>query len=578
MTNDIIHSALVTILKSKRSKMTPAQRRQRSKPTRWLYPDATERHYAAAIRAWLRPMKEYVHSYIKEHSEAILRGDSANLAIRQDATAGNSFNVMVQSLNAWAGAYISDDPEKKLESPIYTGLGNIADSVFKFNEGQYEKSAKAALGIEFPVGEDWWPGARQRWIDQNYTYLKGYAGNYISQVENLTEQAVTSGWSLTALSKKIAAEDSKLEQWKVNRLARDQIGKLNGKISQARMESAGLSMYIWSTSGDERVRPSHALMDGKLCRWDNGLLYSDDGGKTWISRPVGAFLGHPGDDYQCRCTSLAFWDEIVDEADADLSKERFPMIPAQKQIAISKPQVSAVSPSKQEIEDRYIKMLMKNRVANEQDAVKLGKEILQATGKNGDVFETMRKYRTFGTTDAHEFIKGSSKAGKDRVKAACEYYPEKWVKLSLKDAKKNGLKVAKADRGFYSHKWAWDKTNKRYVAQVTLSDRQDCEIHEMAHRMEHLNPRIVELEKEFYERRTKGETLVKIKYLPGYGGKGYGPKEETRIDKFAHPYMGKDYGGDAWEIMSMGVENLHNKVYNTDDDFNAFIVGVLMGA
>jgi hypothetical protein len=41
--------------------------------------------------------------------------------------------------------------------------------------------------------------------------------------------------------------------------------------------------------------------------------------------------------------------------------------------------------------------------------------------------------------------------------------------------------------------------------------------------------------------------------------------------------MGKDYGGDGYELLSMGVENLVTKKYNTDAEYNAFIVGILTG-
>jgi hypothetical protein len=65
------------------------------------------------------------------------------------------------------------------------------------------------------------------------------------------------------------------------------------------MEDAGLGMYIWSTSGDERVRTSHIELDNKLCRWDDASVYSEDGGKIWKPRPEGWAHVHPGEDIQC---------------------------------------------------------------------------------------------------------------------------------------------------------------------------------------------------------------------------------------------------------------------------------------
>ncbi len=44
--------------------------------------------------------------------------------------------------------------------------------------------------------------------------------------------------------------------------------------------------YIWRTRGDGRVRASHAANNGRIFSWDNPPP-----------------MGHPGEDYNCRCTA-----------------------------------------------------------------------------------------------------------------------------------------------------------------------------------------------------------------------------------------------------------------------------------
>jgi SPP1 gp7 family putative phage head morphogenesis protein len=331
--NDNIRAALVNVIKASRQKLSRVQR-QKVKPQRWLYPLAAEKRYGAAIRAWLRPIKDYVQTYLKENQEAILRGDAADDSIqvtRLDAVPGKSFKTMIDSLNGWLGQYVPDDDASKSGSPIYLGLGRLADSVFDFNEGQFEKGAKTVLGVEFPVGEIWWPDARDTWANKNYDLIRSDMKKHIGQINDLTEKAVTSGLSVRTLTQQILALDSKLSKHRANFIARDQIGKLNGQITQRRMEECGLELYVWETSGDERVRgnpggkypdakPSHHAMDGRLCRWDDASVYSEDGGKTWKDRGSDAVHLHPGMDYQCRCTATAYWQELVGEADAILDK------------------------------------------------------------------------------------------------------------------------------------------------------------------------------------------------------------------------------------------------------------------
>jgi uncharacterized protein with gpF-like domain len=281
-------------------------------------------------------MKEYVHQYIKNNQEAILRGDSAAL-VRQDATPGGSWRRMVTSLYGWYKTYIPplDDDGKTRSSPpiIFIGLGNIADTMNDFNEKQWEKAAKVELGVEFPVYEDWWPETKRFWQEQNYEYFRdSLANNYIKQINTVVEKAITSGLSPSQLAQQIMKVDQSISTGRANLIARDQIGKLNGRVTQARMEAIGLDMYIWSTSGDERVRgdptgiypnarPSHYEMDGRLCRWDDASVYSDDGGKTWKPRPAGWVHVHPGEDIQCRCTALSYWDELVGEVDKQIADQ-----------------------------------------------------------------------------------------------------------------------------------------------------------------------------------------------------------------------------------------------------------------
>lgn len=94
-------------------------------------------------------------------------------------------------------------------------------------------------------------------------------------------------------------------------IARDQTSKLNADMTEARSTALGLDIYEWGGTGDERERDSHSVLNGKLCKYSDPTIYSDDGGKTWKKRSsIGAFIGKPGEDYQCRCLALpqVSWD------------------------------------------------------------------------------------------------------------------------------------------------------------------------------------------------------------------------------------------------------------------------------
>jgi len=262
---------LKAALFARRKRMGRAARGKPRKPTRWLYPWATERRYAKALRAWIKPMQDYVHQYLKNNSEAILHGDSDSL-MRQDETPGGSYRRMVRSLYGWYTTYlppITESGTRDAPPIVFMGLGNIANSLANFNSEQWNKAAKAELGVEFPVYESWWPGMKEAWQEENYELIRDVSRDYIKQVNRAAEKAVINGLSPGQLAKAIHKINKKIEAAKVNLIARDQIGKLNGQITQARMQAVGLEMYEWSTSADERVRDSHTDLEGMICRWDD---------------------------------------------------------------------------------------------------------------------------------------------------------------------------------------------------------------------------------------------------------------------------------------------------------------------
>lgn len=95
-------------------------------------------------------------------------------------------------------------------------------------------------------------------------------------------------------------------------IARNEIGNLNEAVSRAQAEAGGFDMYEWLATQDEATRPEHEAMSGLVCRYDDGSVYSDDGGKTWKKRTAGMYHGEPGTDYNCRCCGVPFAPDLYE--------------------------------------------------------------------------------------------------------------------------------------------------------------------------------------------------------------------------------------------------------------------------
>lgn len=119
-------------------------------------------------------------------------------------------------------------------------------------------------------------------------------------------------------------EEFKVTKGRAKVIARDQTSKMNTSLSAIRQQNIGITMYIWRTVQDSRVvgtpggkypynpknklHKNHYIMEGKVCRWDNADVYSDDNGKTWKPRTAEMPHNHPGTDIMCRCRPAPFID------------------------------------------------------------------------------------------------------------------------------------------------------------------------------------------------------------------------------------------------------------------------------
>ena len=185
--------------------------------------------------------------------------------------------------------------------------------------------------------------------------------------------------------------------------------------------------------------------------------------------------------------------------------------------------------------------------------------------KSAGLKSVLSEIRTLGgvTKDNMKDFMNLARGGKtaDATIDAMNFYPSDWLKHSAGF----GVKL--------KPKW---NTGRAYYAPATgeirVDERRGTCIHELGHRFEQVVPGIREAEQRFYAQRTAGEEL---KWL----GPGYSTREVTRRDNFLSPYMGKDYGGQAFELVSMGFQYAYTDYerLSQDEDMRNWILGILAG-
>jgi SPP1 gp7 family putative phage head morphogenesis protein len=139
---------------------------------------------------------------------------------------------------------------------------------------------------------------------ENVNLIESIQADLLGEVSTIVDAAWTRGARVEDLRKQLQDRFGVTES-RADLIARDQVLKLNGKITRARHVAAGVREYIWTTSGDERVRGNpngkypdserdHYRLDGQRFRWDAPPVVSERTGET----------AHPGEDYQCRCVAM----------------------------------------------------------------------------------------------------------------------------------------------------------------------------------------------------------------------------------------------------------------------------------
>lgn len=194
------------------------------------------------------------------------------------------------------------------------------------------------------------------------------------------------------------------------------------------------------------------------------------------------------------------------------------------------------------------------------------------SNKKAESIKTMREFvgqirpvRYFSEKDMGQFIaKGSDLKTYNSVANALSAFPAEWIESQ----KTRGLFKTHltSERGEFEGK-SPDGVDRVYIDSNKTgqeSERISCVIHELSHRLETCHSGVLKAEEEFYKQRTKGEPLELLSKVTG--NPRYTKEEKTRKDNFIHPYIGKDYEGEAYELISMGFETFFTEPEKLDSD------------
>lgn len=170
-----------------------------------------------------------------------------------------------------------------------------------------DKNAQALTMIGIPV-HDLGAGVAAKVAvarEENLRLIEDAGRSYADDVRDVLTAPENEGLRVGEL-RDLLLERGSVNLARASLIAVDQTLKLAAAVSQARQTAAGVNSYRWSTSKDERVRPSHAALEGQIFDWDDPPVTDDRTGDT----------NHPGQDYRCRCIAIPMIQGLSEEAEA----------------------------------------------------------------------------------------------------------------------------------------------------------------------------------------------------------------------------------------------------------------------
>jgi SPP1 gp7 family putative phage head morphogenesis protein len=253
------------------------------RPRAWLFPRNAERDLQAKITQTVDVIQTLTKSMV---FPALQRFTSEASRMRGDAWS-DDLDTLSRQLRLRIDM---EAPDEKLVTAAASG------SVSAFNQREWRALVKQSIGIDLFTPEPWLRDELRSWSKETADLITTLEDDAVKQVSLWTNRGIRQGWRWEDIAKNIENRFD-VSRNRARFIARDQTAKLNGELTQRRQTGTGVTHYFWRHSRDERVRgnpgglypnakPSHFAREGERF--------------AWADAPEG---GHPGFDYNCRCTA-----------------------------------------------------------------------------------------------------------------------------------------------------------------------------------------------------------------------------------------------------------------------------------
>jgi len=191
-------------------------------------------------------------------------------------------------------------------------IGNtVKNQASKINkqQSQYHQRVMTNILSVNPIQlEPWLDNEVRTFTTENVSLIKSIPDEGLTDIEQMIFRDGKRKMSPQQMKEKIE-EEFDVTEGRARVIARDQVSKFNGRLTEQRQVNSGIDQYTWATSKDGRVRSSHSELDGKVFSWSDPPITVKASKGAKPSKREGQ-RNHPGQDIQCRCQAIPVLDKF----------------------------------------------------------------------------------------------------------------------------------------------------------------------------------------------------------------------------------------------------------------------------
>lgn len=270
------------------AKLTHGRGHRLKKPRRLLPALAIELSYATEIHLRQSKLKKVIDQVVVPRIEGLVR------------QAGNV------RLDDW-----TDELDRSIELARATFNGitpreDIQDLALKYAQEtstyqrlQLAQSLQTAIGVNVFFDNSRLLGRMKAHVKQNVDLITSIDDDLLKDISGRLTTGIRSGVRVEELRDMIE-ERYDVTKSKASLIARDQVGKFYGELNRDRQTGLGINSYAWRGTLDQRERPMHVDLEGRVFQWGKPPITNAQGDRN-----------EPGGDYSCRCTAEPVLDDLA---------------------------------------------------------------------------------------------------------------------------------------------------------------------------------------------------------------------------------------------------------------------------